>query len=349
MSNNVSYRPLDKGLGTAVAKRTYLRSGEDWGDLSTRVALGNTSLHETGLQDFLPLQNSIANGEILTAGRHLQHGDFEQKNKNLELFSNCSTACTSFIKFLLLLNGSGVGRIYSDELMIIDWRKMPFLYCILSQNHKDYKEYFEYEGSGNGRVKIIAREDFDSYPRDPDLYHEVEDSREGWAKACEILETAAFENKEYDHYVFDFTKIREFGKPIMGMQGRPASGPLPLIYAFVKASEVKYSNMPLWKQTMFVDHYMAEVVANGGARRSSRICVKFWKDNDIIDFIRIKKDNPWMWSSNNSVGVDAEFWDEHLIENTLANKIYLEVTQSAFADGTAEPGFVNLDKLVTKD
>jgi len=347
--SNVSYRPLENGLGTAVAKRTYLRKGETWGDLSERVALGNTSLHETGIRDYLPLQQAIANGEILTAGRHLQHGDIDQSKKNLELFSNCSTACTSFIKFLLLLNGSGVGRSYSDELMVVDWHKMPFLYCILSQNHPNYKSSFEYEGSGNGSVKIIAREDLNAYPQDPDLYHEVEDSREGWAKALEILETAAFENKEFDHYVFDFSKIREEGKPIGGMQGRPASGPLPLIYAFCKASEVKYNDMPIWKQTMFVDHDMAEVVANGGARRSSRICIKYWKDLDIEDFIKIKTLNPWMWSSNNSVGVDNEFWEESKIDGTRANYLFNLITASAFEAGTGEPGFLSLDHLVIKD
>jgi len=164
-------------------------------------------------------------------------------------------------------------------------------------------------------------------------------------KALEILEVATFQGRKYDHFVFDFSNIRKSGTPIKGMQGRPASGPIPLIYAFVKSSELKYKeDMPIWKQTMILDHYMSECVANGGARRSSRIAIKYWKDPDIFSFIILKKDNPWLWSSNNSIGIDPLFWEESQNPGTIANKIFEEATLNVYESG--EPGFVNLDKLV---
>jgi hypothetical protein len=340
-------RELDPDMGTAVANRTYLRKYEKWPDLAKRVALGNSLLHSSGKEDREALEEYICNASFLTAGRHLQHGDENQPNKNIEIHTNCSTACTSFLEFLLLLNGSGVGRNYSDEFMTVDWQNMPHLYCVLSSEHDDYQKQFHPEYTP--KLKVTSREDYASYPGNPDLYHVVEDSREGWAKALEILEVAAFEKKRYDHYVFDFSLIRKYGTPIKGMQNRPASGPLPLIYAFQQAAKVKYiEGMMPWMQTMIIDHFMAECVVNGGARRSARIAVKYWKDKEISKFVTIKRDNPGLWSSNNSVGVDAEFWEQVDIEGSLAESLFNEITKSSFQDMTGEPGLINLDKLTIK-
>ena len=128
------------------------------------------------------------------------------------------------------------------------------------------------------------------------------------------------------------------------MQNRPASGPLPVMYAFIHASQLKYNeDMPIWMQTMIIDHFMAECVANGGARRSSRMGIKYWKDKDILDFIYLKKNNIWLNSSNNSIGVDKEFWDNCNTPGSFANTVFLNATGCVYESG--EPGFVNLDKL----
>lgn len=66
------------------------------------------------------LRNAIASGALLTAGRHLQHGDAAQSERNMELFTNCATAIASFASFYVLLNGSGGGRSYDDELIAVD-------------------------------------------------------------------------------------------------------------------------------------------------------------------------------------------------------------------------------------
>ncbi len=350
VSSDYYVRQLDRGMGQAVASRTYLRKDEDWGQLANRVALGNTMLHNTGERDFISIRNAIASGELLTAGRHLQHGDIDQPTRNLEVFSNCSTSCSSFLKFYLLMNGSGVGRNYSDEFMIVDWRNMPHVYCVLSESHPDYNPGVL---SREASVDLI----------DNATYFKVEDSREGWSKIIEIIETAAFEMKLHDIYVFDFSDVRKNGAPIKGMQNRPASGPIPLIEAINKVAALKYNeicwfdyetksynkktlgDIDPWMQTMFVDHYTSECVANGGARRSARIAVKYWKDKAILDYVGIKKNNPWMWSSNNSVGVDKEFWDNARTPGTKAYEVFNSICEHSYKDGTGEPGLINLDKL----
>ena len=84
------------------------------------------------------LRNAIATGALLTSGRHLQHGDALQPTRNMEVFTNCATAITSFAKFYLLLNGSGVGRAYDDELCAVDWSQAPTLLLYLSPDHPDF-------------------------------------------------------------------------------------------------------------------------------------------------------------------------------------------------------------------
>ena len=168
--------------------------------------------------------------------------------------------------------------------------------------------------------------------------------------------------------ILDFTDVRERGKPIKGMQNRPSSGPIPMMNAFAKAATLKGSNLEPWQQAMYVDHYFAECVLVGGARRSARMATKHWRDKTILDFITIKRPieydglkleeiiqyrkdadsvpQGFLWSANNSVMVDDEFWA--LIDRKRGTEEYLEpaakrardvlkaMTTGAYADGTGE-------------
>ena len=101
-------RRLDAGMGLAVGRRTVFRpeDAEDFGRVAERVSAGNTALAPTAPGEREALRNAIATGALLTSGRHLQHGDAEQPKRNMEVFTNCATAITSFAEFYLLLNGS---------------------------------------------------------------------------------------------------------------------------------------------------------------------------------------------------------------------------------------------------
>jgi hypothetical protein len=365
-------RKIDEGMGMAVAKRTYLRKGESWADVAMRVAEGNCSLVPTSENELHEVTKAIAKASLLPAGRHLQHGDNTQKDRNIEVFSNCSTACSSFIKFYLLLNGSGVGRMYNDDMMLIDWRNMPEVILHLSPEHPDFKQFINeaFEGKIEDYHDQITKINIHS---NYVVNYMVEDSREGWAKGLELIEVMTYEKKHDYQIILDLSEIRENGKPIGGMQNRPASGPAPLAYAYRKISLIRnnifsYTDYALnrevhrdlgpiqpWMQTILIDHYASECVANGGARRSARISVKYWGDDGIEDFINLKhafvnsSGESILWSSNNSVGVDQEFWQDAKVLGTKANRVYNSIVEASFGHGTGEPGIVNLDKLTANE
>lgn len=334
---------------------------ETWGDVADRVALGNTLLVDK-CDDYAGFNTHLRNATILMSGRHLQHGDVSQPSRNLEVFSNCSTAPASFLLFYLLLNGSGVGRSYDDDLMLVNWDHSPTVRCVLDSRHPDY-DYVRDESLRDAQHK---------YGNGSNVHwFRVPDSREGWAQAVELYETMTFQKAFRDHLlILDFSDVREKGAAIGGMQGRPSSGPIPLMQALHKIGTLKGAGLAPWMQAMYVDHYLAEPVLVGGARRAARMAVKYWKDRTVVDFIHVKrpiefKGVPFnevipgplsfLWSSNNSIGVDAEFWQrlsygpEHQHYNAEltrhARRVFEESTGCAYGDGTGEPGFINLDTL----
>lgn len=378
----LTFRPISPGMGQAVAERTILRKKEngdyeDWGDVANRVARGNANLFDGPIHssesEYHLLRKHIANGNTLMSGRHLQHGDDLQPTRNMEVFTNCATSSTSFLLFYLLLNGSGVGRCYDDDMILINWDYVPSLRCVLDSNHPDFN-YSAHES---------VRDAIHKYGKEgPNvMWYEVPDSREGWAKALEIWENAAWEKIHSGKMlILDFSKVRAKGLPIKGMQNRPASGPVALMDAFEKAAKLKGAGLAPWRQAIYLDHYFAECVLVGGARRAARMSTKHWSDPTIFDFITIKrplefhgknapeiiefrttenakgnKPNAFLWSSNNSVTVDDEFWA--LVRNPRdksprakhAKKVFKMVCTAAYADGTGEPGFINSHKLVQKD
>ncbi|MGD9129614.1 MAG: ribonucleoside-diphosphate reductase [Candidatus Woesebacteria bacterium] len=337
-------RKLAKGLGEAVAKRTYLRTDKDgnlekWAEVAHRVALGNSSLaidsnKKHRQEEYEILKKHIANASLLMSGRHLQHGDKDQIKKNMEVFTNCATASSSFLLFYLLLNGSGVGRAYDDDLMVVDWDNMPNIHCVLSEDHKDFV-WGEDESTQEARHKYHKAH-----------WYKIPDTREGWAQAVEKIEVMAFEKKYKDDLlVVDFSDVRGKGSLIKGMQNRPASGPRPLIKAIQKVATVRSAGMERWKQTLFIDHYLSECVLVGGARRAARIATKAWTDPGILDFISVKK-NGFLWSANNSVAVDDKFWKQ---KSKHSQKVLDAVLHASYHHKTGEPGFVNQHKLVQND
>ena len=276
------------------------------------------------------------------SGRHLQHGDGDQPNRLLELHSNCSTTLFSFQLFRLLLRGSGVGRDYSAACCRVDWDQMPNIRLVLDSSHADFKPT-----EFNGYLEPLrdARHKYDS-ESETVRWFTVGDSREAWAKLIEILETAAWQGKHADKlFVFDFSEVRPQGSAIAGLQGRPASGPVPLMNALCKIANIKGAGMKPWKQALFIDHYLAECVVWGGARRSARMATKHWRDRDAIEFIDIKRGG-FLWSANNSLLVDATFWEQaKQPQHTHARRVFEAASNAAYWDKTGEPGFINVDKL----
>ena len=337
-------RKLTKGLGEAVAKRTILRTKktgelETWEDVAERVAKGNTGLlpadeRKHRKEEYELLKKHIANASLLMSGRHLQHGDETQPDRNMEVFTNCSTASASYVLFYLLLNGSGVGRAYDDDLMVTNWDNMPIIRCVLDDSHPDFV-WGEIESVRDAKHKYAKA-----------YWYEVPDTREGWAQAVEKIEVMAYEKRYKDDLlILDFSKVRPKGSEIKGMQRRPASGPRPLMNAIQKLATVKNAGMSPWRQAIFVDHYLSECVLVGGARRAARIATKFWTDPEIFDFISIKRGG-FLWSANNSVAVDDKFWKQ---KTKHSQKVLEAVLEASYYDKTGEPGLVNQHRMVQND
>lgn len=342
-------RELDPGMGRAVARRTYLRQiknghtrWETWAEVAERVARGNVSLlgdsfREHAEEEYSILKRHIANGSVLMSGRHLQHGDSTQAERNMEVFTNCSTASSSYLVFYLLMNGSGVGRPYDDEMCLVNWDNMPNIRVVLSEEHPDFK-WGDHESVRDAQHKY----------GDGDGIHwfTVPDSREGWSQALEMIEIMSYEKRyKNDLLIIDFSEVRPKGSPIHGMQDRPASGPEPIMNAIQHVASIKGAGMSAWKQAMYVDHYMAECVLVGGARRSARIATKAWTDPEIFDFINIKRGG-FLWSANNSVAVDDKFWKQ---DTQHAKRVLKAILEASYNDGTGEPGFINQHRLVQND
>ena len=374
-----TFKELHPGMGQAVAERTILRKKQDgtvetWGDVADRVSIGNAMLNPADARDERnKLQDHISRATLLMSGRHLQHGDETQPSRNMEVFTNCSTAAACFIQFYLLMNGSGVGRSYDDDMMIVNWDNAPNVRCVLDETHPDFDDS-AHEDARSARHKYRGKDV---------MWFEVPDSREGWAKALEIWENATFEKVHKDKtLVLDFSRVRCKGSPIAGMQDRPCSGPVPLMNAFAKSLTIKGAGMDPWMQNMYIDHYFAECVLVGGARRSARMSTKTWLDRNVVDFVCIKRPveydgkdmndviamrakrasdgmyphQPFLWSSNNSVTVDADFWrlvntdEKKLFGDDIklakhARKVLRAITSASYGDGTGEPGLINVDKL----
>ncbi len=363
-------------MGIAVARRTVFRpeDAEDFGRVADRVAFGNLSLLGGTQRAALIferrwLRNAIATGALLTSGRHLQHSDAGQAARNMEVFTNCATAVTSFAKFYLLLNGSGVGRSYDDDLIAVDWAEAPTLLLHLSPAHPDYPEStaqlrsiaegFGLDGTGAAPHDLAEADvlsSLDSVPADAERYV-VADSREGWAKAVEILEAMTFRRERQRTLLLDLSDIRPRGAPIAGMQGRPAPGPLSLLRAFIRlrrqvieparARDRAAAALHPWEQALLVDHILAVEVQGGGARRAARMATKSWRDPGALRFVRLKSQGG-LWTANHSLMVDREFWarvrdggDDPLTRHAVT--VFAEATECAWVNG--EPGFINGDLL----
>jgi hypothetical protein len=194
----------------ALVKGKY--ETEEWEDVAFRVAVGNSSLLsieygnedgdlETRYKEFKKLNHHLRQASMILSGRHLQHGDASQPERNQEVFTNCSTSALSSLVFYLLLNGSGVGRCYDDDMMLVNWDNMPRVVCVIDRNHKDVL---------SGEINAMTPADAKHLYGYKKLHtFVVPDSREGWAKAVEKIEIMAFEGiYREDVLLLDFSSVR---------------------------------------------------------------------------------------------------------------------------------------------
>lgn len=333
--------------GSLVYSRTYSRTKPDgtketWPETVERVVDGNLALvssrhHLPGeREDLIRLMTEF---KILPAGRHL----WASGVKNAQHLFNCWVSgwdekpSTHFeFSFMRLMEGGGVGANYSNRFLQDYPPIQHFLRVeiVCDPEHPDYEalkdagllsELYDYEWEG-------------AYP--------IEDSREGWAAALvDLIDTHYREETVHFNRVYDVSRIRHAGARLKTFGGR-ASGPKPLAEMLTNVCKILsdiHGHRLDGISAMEIDHEIARCVVAGGVRRSARMAMMHWADEQITDFIYCKSESGKHWTTNISVEVDEEFWlhnnhpmDPYDSRSIVAHKVMNLMSVGAVHNG--EPG-----------
>lgn len=338
-------------MGQLVYDRTYSRKlhnngceeincscrKESWPDTVRRVVDGNISFvspeHiEPGERE--QLYELLLNRQLIPAGRHLWvtgvPGRSFTQNCHVAGFETGFAEHCGFV-FSELMKGGGVGANYSSRyLSTLTPLSSVAVRFICSEEHADFDTL----------LPLLGHNELFDPPNEH--HYRIEDSREGWVYALELLLVAAGRGGNVT-LILDVSDVRCKGTPIKGFGGT-ASGPLPLITMLTEVAKLISSNdgVPLTitpEVAMTVDHLIAGAVIAGNVRRSARMSIMHWNDPFIEWFLQCKSDHQNHWSTNISVEVDNEFFKELLDEKSWASFVYENVIDGMLRDG--EPGFYN--------
>ena len=327
--------------GELVYNRTYSRvkpdgTNETWPDTVKRVVDGNLALvdekyhNENEREDLIEMMERF---EIMPAGRHL----WASGVRNAQHLFNCWVAGFEttpeehfMFTFLRLMEGGGVGANYSQKHLVHHPRVEQHLevHIVCDASHEDYHQMVE-----DGIVS-------DNFGSDWTGAFQIEDSREGWARALhDLIETHYRTDVKHTKRVYDVSRVREAGAKLKTFGGR-ASGPGPL--ALMLKTVTEELNKVVGQQltglgAMAVDHAIAKCVVAGGVRRSARMSIMHWQDEDIQAFINIKASSGEHWTTNISVEVDDRFWSALDEGDPHAHRVLGLIAEGMARNG--EPGF----------
>ncbi|MFD8142592.1 ribonucleoside-triphosphate reductase, adenosylcobalamin-dependent [Streptomyces sp. NPDC059708] len=332
-----------------VFERTYSRtkpdgSKETWGETVARVVDGNLALvpekyhYEGERQDLIDFMTDF---RILPAGRHIKSSgvnDYALNNCWASGWISSEPAEHYTFLFSRLMEGGGVGANYSSRYL----KDMPpvvipvTVHIVCDPSHPDYLDMLE--------AGLLSAE----YAYDWDGAYAVQDSREGWSDALrDLIDTAHDPKTVHRTRVYDVSRVRKKGAPLRKFGGS-ASGPAPFAQMMRNVGRVLESAGHFLRplsglDAMEIDHEIAQCVVSGGVRRSARMAIMHWADEDIFRFIHCKADMAKHWTTNISVETDYEFSDalnnpRHLLHDH-AQRVMDEMSAGMHANG--EPGFWN--------
>ncbi|SIJ94494.1 ribonucleoside-diphosphate reductase [Mycobacteroides abscessus subsp. abscessus] len=333
--------------GKLVYERTYARvkpngEKEQWPETVERVVDGNLALVDERYQlenereDLIRLMTDF---KILPAGRHL----WASGVKNAQHLFNCWVSGWTEkpsdhfeFSFMRLMEGGGVGANYSNRFL----QHFPLIQHFLQVEIVCDPEHPDYETlKAEGVLSTLYDYEWEgAYP--------IEDSREGWAAALvDLIDTHYREDTVHFNRVYDVSRIRHAGARLKTFGGR-ASGPLPLAHMLIEVSKIlsdKHGHRLDGMSAMEMDHEIAKCVVAGGVRRSARMAMMHWADEQITDFIYCKSESGKHWTTNISVEVDEEFWlhnnhpmDPYDPRSIVAHKVMNLMSVGATHNG--EPG-----------
>lgn len=357
-------------IGEQVFKRTYSHTKEDgrketWPEAVVRAVLGNVQLaarSDPAKRKRIPnhpdyLHSLIEAGLLekdeidklcalimpfggLPAGRHLNASG----RKGRQFLFNCHASGWDYgepwahftFLFDALMQGGGVGANYSNRYI----EQMPKietgidLHITCRIDHPDIEEF-------RHLLTDVVKGDEDKHTN----RLVVDDSREGWVECPEVILKLAFQDsKTFSReasLVIDVSNVRCRGSELK-TSGGIACGPGPLVSMlsdFTKQVNSCHDRRLTSLDCMQLDHTESACVVAGGKRRSSRMSVKNWKDEDIFEFINCKREDGAHWSTNISVETDDEFDQAYQGGNLWAREVMRAVVLGARTNG--EPGLWN--------
>lgn len=303
--------------GETVFSRTYYRSKadgslEDWADVADRVSLGNLALvygpPETWTEkvwaEARALFLMIYRMQGLPAGRHL----YATGVKGRQYLFNCHVSPWGELQsrqhtfqMARLFEMGGVGANYSNRhLETFVPRRELRVHVVCSPDHPDYAKMRDYG--------LLSTEFSHEWPG----AFPVQDTREGWTEAlADLIDTYHLDVVKHADRVYDVSRVRGEGSPLRTMGGT-ASGPAPLAQLLATVGEVMNKRVAVGGHVssldaMRIDHATGMAVVAGGVRRSARMSIKSWRDDDIFEFINCKVDSGEHWTTNISIEIDNEF------------------------------------------
>ncbi|SLG47541.1 ribonucleoside-triphosphate reductase, adenosylcobalamin-dependent [Mycobacteroides abscessus] len=347
MTYEVNWGPT----GEIVYGRTYSRTKpngekEQWPETVERVVDGNLALVDERYQlenereDLIRLMTDF---KILPAGRHL----WASGVKNAQHLFNCWVSGWTEkpsdhfeFTFMRLMEGGGVGANYSNRFL----QHFPLIQHFLQVDIVCDPEHPDYETlKAEGVLSTLYDYEWEgAYP--------IEDSREGWAAALvDLIDTHYREDTVHFNRVYDVSRIRRAGARLKTFGGR-ASGPLPLAHMLIEVSKIlsdKHGHRLDGMSAMGMDHEIAKCVVAGGVRRSARMAMMHWADEQITEFVNCKNESGKHWTTNISVEVDEDFWryqnpeegvpgDVSMLKMLTARNVLYTLSQGAVRNG--EPG-----------
>ncbi|MGS2646048.1 ribonucleoside-triphosphate reductase, adenosylcobalamin-dependent [Streptosporangium sp. G12] len=335
--------------GEAVYTRTYSRTKADgskevWPETVLRVVEGNLGLVDYKHRDVAEsyeLRKMMESFQILPAGRHLWASGIRGR----QYLFNCHTSGWTErfsehfeFTFLRLMEGGGVGSNYASTYLDTygEVRHDLTVHIVCDPGHADYAAM---KDAG------LLSED---YSHEWDWPMVVDDSREGWSDALsELLDAYMRPSTQHTDRIFDVSNVRPAGARLKTFGGT-ASGPAPLARMLHEVSTVLNNRKgeavtPL--DAMDIDHAIAQCVVAGGNRRSARMAMLPWDDEQIFDFIDCKATGNH-WTSNISVVIDNAFVDAISGEAGEEDKAHAQAVLDRISKGmltNGEPGIWNRD------
>ena len=331
--------------GELVYNRTYARtkpdgSKETWPETVERVVDGNLALVDKKYQlenEREDLIRMMTEFKILPAGRHL----WASGVKNAQHLFNCWVSgwpedISGHFQFTFarLLEGGGVGANYSNS-WLENYGPIQHPLSVEIVCDPDHPDYEDMKHAG-----ILS----ERYSHEWDGAYRIQDSREGWAEALvDLIDTHYRAQVVNFNRVYDVSLVRPAGAKLKTFGG-VASGPQPFAEMLQKVSALlsdRYGERLTGLDAMTIDHAIAECVVAGGVRRSARMAMMHWADPQIEEFINCKSQSGAHWTTNISVEVDKEFWDnadddEDTDLGRQAKKVLGYLSEGAVRNG--EPG-----------